>query len=527
MASKRVSHSVDSGKESSTHTWNNELTWNNIGYEISQGKKKPARQLLKNLSGTIRSGEMVAIMGSSGGTLSGSILYNGEPHDALYSQITVRETLRYAALLRLPSSKFSTEEKNRRAEETLKSLRLSKAADTPIGDGETRGVSGGERKRTAIGQELVGNPEILFLDEPTSGLDSNSALAVIDNVKQDAKNTGRIVISTIHQPSFELLSLFDTVILLSGGSTVYMGSPLTAPTQPKPADFFMDLLTIDSSKSDEEVKLDKRIEHLQSAFSKDSKIVTAGHGKSLDEVPTVDQILDQDDKAALQAVKADGDIEAGVHKSIVEVSWANGWSTEFSILLHRSWTQWIRGRGMIIAFTAPRQPSFQHIMPILGVFPLERVIMLRERSTRAYRVSSFYFAKVLTEIVPATFFTSSPASSWVEVMVCLAMAQIIGPLIGVIFLLYGGTLLNNDDLPAFFRGFQYISPVNYAYRANMFNELQGFQLICEDPTQPCFRDGDNYSLWGCIGINGILFLGYLAIGFTLLRVLGKPKTKLV
>ncbi|KAI8839229.1 P-loop containing nucleoside triphosphate hydrolase protein [Chytridium lagenaria] len=623
---------------SSSQTWKNELTWNNISYEISQGRKKPVRQLLKNLTGSIKSGEMVAIMGSSGagkttllnclsgrlstGTLSGTISYNGETRnprtwrrtmafveqdDALYSQITVRETLRYAALLRLPSSKFTKDEKYARADDTLKSLRLSKAADTPIGDGSTRGVSG----------ELVGNPEILFLDEPTSGLDSNSALAVIDNVKQDAKNTGRIVIATIHQPSFDLLSLFDTVILLSGGSTVYMGSPhaavdyfaqlgyaITRPSQ-NPADFFMDLLTIDSSKSEEEIEQDtKRIALLQTSFSKDGPILSASPAISLDTVANVDDILDQDDKAVIALTSTTRDVEFGPAKSGVEVSWANNWMAEFSILFHRSWTQYIRGRDMIIAVTAstvlvviligftffrlkndqkgiqnrngilffwPVNQVFNTIMPILGVFPLERVIMLRERTTRSYRVSSFYLAKVLTEIVPATFFTllsciplyymmglrTDVASAfplfifiqWVQVMACLAvgfligaavpsvqMAQVIGPLVGVVFLLYGGTLINNDDLPVFFRGFQYISPVDYAYRANMFNEFQGFKLTCEDPTLPCYKTGEevlkqfsltSYTLWGCIGINGLLFLGYLGVGFILLRVLGKPKTKLV
>ncbi|KAI8839227.1 P-loop containing nucleoside triphosphate hydrolase protein [Chytridium lagenaria] len=570
--------------------WRNKLSWNNITYEIKSGKKT-TRQILKNLTGTIKSGEMVAIMGSSGagkttllnclsgrlstGNLTGSILYNGAPRDpktwkktmafveqddVLYSQITVRETLRYAARLRLPSSDFTKEEKYRRADDILKSLRLSKAADTPIGDGETRGVSGGERKRTAIGQELVGNPEILFLDEPTSGLDSNSALAVIDNVKQDAKNSGRIVISTIHQPSFELLSLFDTVILLSGGSTVYMGSPrdavdyfagighhLRSPNQ-NPADFFMDLLTIDSSKSDDEIRKDnERIDYLQKAFIEhrgrvpvDPKAGSYGAVRHLDKTETVEDILDRDDHELT--------IKAGSTGPVKRLHWSNSWLEELAILTQRSWIQFVRGRDVIIAYFVrtvilPVNQVFNTILPILGVFPLERVIMIRERSTRSYRVSSFFLSKVITEIIPNTFFTLLGCIplyfmmglrtddqglsfvrflviQWVEVLVCIAvgfligasvpvvqLAQIIGPLVGVVFLLYGGSLLNNDDLPIFFRGLQYVSPVNYAYRANMFNELQGFKLVCSpDPTLPCFKTGEqvlkqysltSYTLWGC------------------------------
>lgn len=53
-----------------------------------------------------------------------------------------------------------------------------------IGDELIRGVSGGEKKRTSIGMELVINPKILFLDEPTTGLDAATALQVIRVLKK-------------------------------------------------------------------------------------------------------------------------------------------------------------------------------------------------------------------------------------------------------------------------------------------------------------------------------------------------------
>ena len=49
-----------------------------------------------------------------------------------------------------------------------------------VGNQFIRGVSGGERKRTCIGMELVIAPAVLFLDEPTTGLDSTTAWAVIN-----------------------------------------------------------------------------------------------------------------------------------------------------------------------------------------------------------------------------------------------------------------------------------------------------------------------------------------------------------
>ena len=60
-----------------------------------------------------------------------------------------------------------------------------------------RGISGGERKRTSIGVELLTNPSIIFLDEPTTGLDSSTAFNVMDLLKRISLN-GRTVISTIH-----------------------------------------------------------------------------------------------------------------------------------------------------------------------------------------------------------------------------------------------------------------------------------------------------------------------------------------
>ncbi|KAJ3101762.1 ATP-binding cassette sub- G member 2 [Phlyctochytrium bullatum] len=651
-----LERAASSSSSTASITWNHELRWENISYEFRGGKNAPNRKILKNLTGSVKSGEMIAILGSSGagkttllnslsgrlatGLLSGQILYNGhvrdprtwrktmafvEQDDVLYSNLTVRETLRYAARLRLSSDEFTTEEKNMQADEILKRLRLSKAADTPIGGSEVRGVSGGERKRTAIGQELVGNPEILFLDEPTSGLDSNSAHAVMENVKNDAIVTGRIVVATIHQPSFDLLCLFDKIILLSGGSIVYTGSPLRAVeyfeslgyplprSGMNPADHFMDLMTIDSSKSEADMKKDvERVEFLQSEYlsnqEKLSPRLTAGDassiGKDLDEHATVEEVLEKEEKIAREEARHPSPEIRMTAQSPAALKWANSWFAELAILLDRSWRQLIRGRALLIAFTIrtiilvlligftffriktdqksiqnrlgilffwPVNQVFNTIMPILSVFPLERVIMLRERATRSYRVSSFYLSKVLVEMVPNTFFTIlacvplyymmglregfEPMIRWVfiqwtEVMACIAvgfligaavpqvsLANVVGPLAGVVFLLYGGLLINNNDLPYFFRGFQYISPVNYAYRANMFNEFQGLALTCSpNPGEPCFRDGSQvleaysvtaFSLWGCVAILAALFTGYFTIGYTVLRIAGKPKTKLV
>ena len=58
-------------------------------------------------------------------------------------------------------------------------------------------ISGGERKRTAIGVEMITDPQVLLLDEPTSGLDSHKALQIVYFLKKLAEK-GKTILSTIH-----------------------------------------------------------------------------------------------------------------------------------------------------------------------------------------------------------------------------------------------------------------------------------------------------------------------------------------
>ena len=114
-------------------------------------------------------------------------------------------------------------------------------------------------RRTSIGVELITKPSILFLDEPTSGLDSFAAYVVV-NILKDLARSGCTVLCTIHQPSSEVFHLFDRVLLLSEGRTLYDGavaqlSPhlaslgLAVPDETNPADHIMFLMqTLDKAK---------------------------------------------------------------------------------------------------------------------------------------------------------------------------------------------------------------------------------------------------------------------------------------
>jgi ABC-type multidrug transport system ATPase subunit len=80
----------------------------------------------------------------------------------------------------------------------LEELELTHCADTVIGSALQKTLSGGERKRTAIGVELIADPSLLLLDEPTSGLDSFRALSIVKLLRKLARVKGKTIISTIH-----------------------------------------------------------------------------------------------------------------------------------------------------------------------------------------------------------------------------------------------------------------------------------------------------------------------------------------
>jgi ABC-type multidrug transport system ATPase subunit len=102
----------------------------------------------------------------------------------------------------------------------LKDLDILHVQNVSIGSATRKTISGGEKKRTAIGVELITDPSLILLDEPTSGLDSFMALSVVKILKKQARK-GKTIISTIHQPGSDSFRLFDRLILMSDGHIVY------------------------------------------------------------------------------------------------------------------------------------------------------------------------------------------------------------------------------------------------------------------------------------------------------------------
>lgn len=282
-----------------------------LTYTIRVKKTKEVKVILDDIHFITRPGELMAIMGPSGSgkttflnalagrlksgkntTLSGGIYCDGNPtsesikrcsnyvmqQDYLLDFLTVKETLNFAARLRLRH--MTAAERAERVGRVMQELGLNSCQNVPVGGEQKKGLSGGQKKRVSIAIEMLDDPRLLFLDEPTSGLDSSLAHDVLKVLVRLAKS-GRTVICTVHQPRSQVFSLFDQLLLLSQGRTVYQGLAVNAqeyftsighvcPTTFNPADFFLDLLSADNSAPPPE---DQELEDLSRKNSQLTDIV--------------------------------------------------------------------------------------------------------------------------------------------------------------------------------------------------------------------------------------------------------------
>jgi ATP-binding cassette subfamily G (WHITE) protein 2 (SNQ2) len=227
------------------------FTWQDVTYTINT--KAGPRVLLNNIQGYVKPGRLTALMGESGagkttllntlaqritlGTVQGTFLVDGKPlplsfqrgtgfaeqQDVHEATMTVREALRFSALLRRPNT-VPVQEKCDYVEQIIELLEMGNIAGATIGIPGS-GLNQEQRKLVTIGVELASKPELLmFFDEPTSGLDSAAAFHIVRFLRTLA-DLGQIVLCTIHQPSAVLFEYFDELILLKrGGSMVYHGS---------------------------------------------------------------------------------------------------------------------------------------------------------------------------------------------------------------------------------------------------------------------------------------------------------------
>lgn len=208
---------------------------------------------LDEINFTVRRGEMMCIIGPSGSgksTLLAALSGQREPtrgkvninglslydhreslvpfvahmpqEEALNPQLTVREHLRHALIIRRPGlAKF---EHGRRVDSMLAELGLQGIAHRRVGSPGEKTISGGERSRLNLGLDLGSRAEVFLFDEPISGLSSKDSEHVAETLRALARE--KIVIASLHRPGASVLRLFDKVLLLdNGGKMAFFGTP--------------------------------------------------------------------------------------------------------------------------------------------------------------------------------------------------------------------------------------------------------------------------------------------------------------
>ncbi|KAL7091099.1 hypothetical protein ACP275_12G084100 [Erythranthe tilingii] len=442
----------------------------------ASSQPKVTRKLLNGVTGTVRPGELLAMLGPSGsgkttlltalagklsGKISGTISYNGQSFsgscmkrktgfvtqdDVLYPHLTVLETLTYAALLKLPSS-LTKEEKMEQAEFIVMELGLTRCRNSVIGGPLLRGVSGGERKRVSIGQEMLVNPSLLLVDEPTSGLDSTTAQRIVGTLRWMARG-GRTVVTTIHQPSSRLFRMFDKVIVLSEGCPIYSGgagrvmdyfaSIGYAPGFDfvNPADFLLDLangVTPDSRQEEEnELHGNGRQDNKHDNIIQSTKQFLI-HSYKNNIYPLLKEDIHLPSQHHIQPHSTKSSTSS-------DNQWTSSWWLQFRVLLSRGLKErkhesfsglrifqvmsvsilsgilWWHSDpnhiqdqvGLLFFFSI-----FWGFFPLFNaifVFPQEKPMLARETSSGMYRLSSYYTARIVGDlpmelVLPTLFVT--------------------------------------------------------------------------------------------------------------------------
>ncbi|NXM68698.1 ABCG2 protein, partial [Serilophus lunatus] len=444
------------------------VSFHNIQYSIKQTsgflckRKTVEKKILHNVYGIMKPG-LNAILGPTGSGksslldvlaarkdpagLSGEVLIDGIPQppnfkcisgyvvqdDVVMGTMTVRENLQFSAALRLPSS-ISIKEKEERVTQIINELGLSKVADAKVGTELIRGVSGGERKRTNIGMELITEPPVLFLDEPTTGLDASTANAVLILLKKLSRR-GRTIIFSIHQPRYSIFKLFDSLTLLATGKVLYHGpakqaleyfSSIGYECEPfnNPADFFLDIINGDSTAV-AATKEDHRPEDTGKAGNVDSNVVDVLHQKYLS------SSLYQSTKEALSKVELGRGSKQRVSKQEHEITYANGFLTQLYWVSKRSLKNLIRNPQASIAqvvtvilalvvgaiffgvkldrsgiqnrvgslFFVTTNQCFSSVSAI-ELFIRDKKLFVHQYTSGYYRVSAYFLALMIGDLLP-------------------------------------------------------------------------------------------------------------------------------
>uniref|UniRef100_A0A8C1XXG4 ATP-binding cassette, sub-family G (WHITE), member 2a n=1 Tax=Cyprinus carpio TaxID=7962 RepID=A0A8C1XXG4_CYPCA len=571
------------------------VSFHNINYSVKMKSgfmcKRKVTQKNILIDGIMRPG-LNAILGATGSGkssfldvlaarkdpagLSGEVLIDGAPQppnfkclsgyvvqdDVVMGTLTVRENLRFSAALRLPKS-IRQREKDEKVEKLIQELGLSKVADSRVGTQLIRGVSGGERKRTNIGMELIIDPPVLFLDEPTTGLDASTANSVLMLLKRMA-NSGRTIILSIHQPRYSIYRLFDSLTLLLGGRLVYHGPAqdaldyfsqigYTCEPHNNPADFFLDVINGDSTAvalnklySNEELdeeQLSSSLKGIEDRLVEEYKN-SASNKQTKSELERIVQGQDYSKRPKSRTITYSTSffhqfnwVLKRTFRNLMlnpQTSFAQVSTTVYLLKAFTDLSTCVCFRMGALFFITTNQ-CFSSVSSA-ELFITERKLFVVCVSCAGLKASAEAFFIFLFSIVLVSYTATSMTLAISADQTVVAIANIFMTISFVFMMIFSGLLVNLPSVADWLNWLKYLSIPRYGLAALEINEFTGLKFC--DPrnmsgvvTQVCStgedflsEQGIDYSTWGLWQNHlalGIMTLIFLIIAYLKLRFIRK------
>uniref|UniRef100_K3X5A3 ABC transporter domain-containing protein n=1 Tax=Globisporangium ultimum (strain ATCC 200006 / CBS 805.95 / DAOM BR144) TaxID=431595 RepID=K3X5A3_GLOUD len=490
----------------------------------ASGSAHPGELLLITGTSAAESKMLLECIGGRNASVQGSIGMNGMlwtrkmkryisyvvEEDLFYETITVREHLIFQARLRLGKS-FTEEQYMLRVDEIIEEVGLMHRRDALIG-----GMFGWERKLLSIATEMLSNPSVLLVEEPASGLDSLSAEIVMSKLQQIARS-GRTVIVTVHQPTSEVFALADSLYLLSEGTAVFYGKASEAngyfaslgyecPSYSSQIGYYLRLLIVQSRETDHAGAA--RLAMLKEEWAKREAAIVVEE--------TAFEAGPADD-----GVNADAEISLGFFGQLYVLITRN----VIRLIRYRWWFFWMIIWFLVIAVIfgliylnldmtqrgiQNTSGAFFYMILVLiflmayrtfAHLPMDLAVMSREHRGGWYYVISWYISRSLCGIpreviLPIVFFVpvyllmdidfgfkvyfymqlmvilgSSAAIGLGYVVMCLFrrvwLALVVYAVLMMLFVVFGGLFVNEDDVPDYVVWIDYISPVKFGFEGLM------------------------------------------------------------